>query len=236
MLASPRPTLAKAITVELRAKEGRNLMAVAVYGSVAQRAERKHSDMDLLLIVRRKRHALRAAIEQGVLVTFLPMTPEEAKGEVAGAHENLPEALSGWRSMRPLYDPTGLIRKLKVRARRPTASQFRESARLALLATFEDYGKLRNAIEEGDAEEAREMAIWFTGGAVTILFCLDRHVPATGRRLFADVRRRGRLGNAICSLRYEELPIAKADRLSRAIWKHLLLRARRQRIAVSGMV
>lgn len=235
MSAFSRLDLAASLARGLQAKEGRNLVAVAVYGSVAQGTEREHSDLDVLLVVREKRRRPWAILEGGVLVTLKQMTMEEAADEAAGAHENLPEALSGWRSMRPLYDPHGFVARLIRRARKPGARQFRESARLALLATFEDYGKLLNAVADGDREEAREMAIWFTNGAMTILFCLQRRVPASGHRLFADMRRSEALGKRICALRYGNHGLRETGRLARGIWGDLLRKARAQRIAIAGL-
>ena len=53
--------LAKTIAVDLQRREGRNLVAVGVYGSVARGEERHHSDVDLLVVVRRKRRKFREA-------------------------------------------------------------------------------------------------------------------------------------------------------------------------------
>lgn len=132
--------------------------------------------------------------------------------------------------MRPLYDPRGLLRSLRARSRRPTPAQFREAARRALLETYEDLGKLRNAVAAGDAAEAREMAIWFTGGAMGLLFDLEGHVLRTGRRAFIDVRQFAPVGEMMCDLRYRGHSLAAASRLAESIWADLLLRARRRGI------
>src|SRR5207247_664333 len=90
----------------------------------------------------------------GVLVSLLRLTWDEAADEVRGYSWNLPEALSGWRSVQELYDPRGLLRSLRDRSLRPRAHQFREAARGGFLGTFEDYGKLLNALEAEDTAEA----------------------------------------------------------------------------------
>jgi len=207
------------------------LLAVGLYGSVSRGEDRAHSDIDLVLVVRSRGTRMRMLIRNGVLVSLLQMTPDEAAEEVRGYAWNLPEALSGWQSMQPLYDPTGLLRRLRERSRRPTTHQFREVARRGFLGAYEDYGKLLNALEAGDAEEAREMAIWFTEGAAMILLCLERHVVSTGRRIFAELPNRDG-GGAIRRLRYERLSIDEMTRLARSIWTSLLRRARAQHIAL----
>jgi len=104
---------------------------------------------------------MRRLIRNGVLVSLLQLTRDEAAKEVRGYSWNLPEALSGWRSVQELYDPSGLLRRLRDRSLRPRAHQFREAARRGFFGTYEDYGKLLNALEARDADEGREMAIWF---------------------------------------------------------------------------
>ncbi len=232
---SRRLRLSERIAEELRRREGRNLVGVGVFGSVARGTDREFSDIDLLVVVRRKRRSFRHRMREGILVTVLQMTPAEARREVTGRGPWLGEALAGWRSMRALYDPTRLIARLKARARRPTARQFRESARRALLEAYEDYGKLRNAIAAGDREEAREMALWFAGGAMGFVLDVEGRVPETGRRAFIQVRRRGALGRAIVALRYRPLPLKETKRVAERTWAAMVRRARAEGIAVPGL-
>jgi predicted nucleotidyltransferase len=230
MTRSRRLLTAQALADEFRRKEGRNLIAVGVYGSVPRGDEREHSDIDMLVVVRRRRPSIRHHVRDGVLVTILQHTPAEAREEVMGSRPDLNDALGGWRSLRPLYDPHGLLADLKRRARRPSRSQFSEAARQALLETFEDLGKLRNAIRAGDRDEAREMAIWFTGGAMGVLNNLDARVLETGRRAFIELRGHGDVDRAIRRLRYETLSLPDTEALAERVWRDLLSRAERQGI------
>jgi predicted nucleotidyltransferase len=226
-MATPsRFELAKAIAQDLRRKEGRNLVAIGVYGSVARGEDRRYSDIDMLVVVRRKRPRIRHTLRSGILATILQETPEEASLEVHGAYPGLNDALGGWRSMHPLYDPSGLLRRLRDQARRPNVQAFRKSARIHFLETFEDLGKLWNAIAAADREEAREMAIWFSGAAMGTLFDLEGHVLMTGRQAFVELRRYRRLGIAIRRLRYDSLSLPEMQRLSEFTWRRLLDRAK----------
>jgi kanamycin nucleotidyltransferase len=222
--------LAKTITAELRRREGRNLVAVGVYGSVARGEDRRHSDVDLLVVVRRKRRWIQHRIQDGILVTVLQQTPAEARDEVTGSRPGMNVALGGWRSMRPLFDPSGLLRRLRSQAHRPTVRQARGAARLHLFETYEDLGKVWNAIEAGDADEAREMAIWFSGAAMGTLFDLEGHILKTGRRAFVEIRRYGKLGEAIRRLSFDTLSLSETQRLAEFVWKDLLDRAAAKRI------
>lgn len=236
MVESPRLILTRNILDELKVREARNLVAFGVFGSVARGQDRRHSDLDLLVVLRRKRGTPRVELRQGVLVTYLRLTPDEARAEVYSAEPDLSGRLEGWRSLRPLYDPDGFLRRLRARARRPPMSQFREAAHRGLLGAYEDLGKLRNAAEAKDSDEMREMAILFSGTAADALFSLERFVSPIHRREFVDVRRFGRTGRSICALRYGNVSIAQRWKLAESVWKSLTRRARRQGIDVVGLV
>lgn len=235
MVETPRFALARTLAEEFREKGGRNLVAVAVFGSVASRRERAHSDLDLLLVVRRKTSRPSAWIRRGTLVTCKELTREEAGDEVTGTHLALPEILAGWRSMRPLHDPTRLLARLIARAHRVPASQFRRSAEEGFPAVYEDLGKLRDAVEAEDRAKMREMAIWFTGGATWLLFLLNERAVSTGQEMFVEVRRLGPVGRKIATLRYRNLSIAETSRLAESIWASLRRKAGRQRIPVDDV-
>jgi len=226
MVTTNRLSHVKVIVEDLRKREGRNLVAAGVYGSVARGEDRQHSDIDLIVVVRRKRPRIRHTLDSGILVTFLQETPEEARNEVRGAYPGLNDALGGWRSLRPIYDPSGLLRRLRDEARGPNVRAFQKSAQLHFLKAFEDLGKLWNAIEARNTDEAREMAIWFSGAAMGSLFDLEGLVLKTGRRAFIELRRYGRLGTAIRRLRYVSMSLARMQRLSESIWGELLDRAK----------
>ena len=236
MARSPRFSMAMDVARDLRRREGRNLVAVGVFGSVARGDDREFSDIDLLVVVRRKRKGIRTRMWRGTLLTVHQLTPAEAREEVTGQGPWLNDALGGWRSMRALHDPARLIARLRARARRPTARQFRESAGRAILSTYEDYGKLRNAVAAGDREEAREMALWFSSGAAGSLLDLEGHVLVSGRRMFIEARRYGALGRAIWSLRYDPLSLRETERLAARVWALLLERARKRGVSIPGLM
>ena len=230
MVGSPRMAVARALASEFRRREGRNLLAVAVYGSVAYGHEHAHSDIDLLVVCRRRTGLPWARMRRGFLVTFNEMTPEEVRDEVTGPNLNLAEILSGWRAMRPLYDPTGLLRRSIARAHRVPGHQFRRAAREGLFTVYEDLGKLRDAAEAGDRPKLREMAIWYTGGAAALLCLLERHVVSTGEELFVEVRGLGPVGKEIAALRYGNPGVRETGRLAESIWSALRREARLQGI------
>ena len=233
---SPRLALARRIAREIRERERANLIAVGVYGSAARGDDREFSDVDVLVVVRRKRAWIRHRIRDGILVTFHQLTPAEAREEATGSGPWLNGPLAGWRDTLALDDPTRLISRLRARAWKPSAAQFRESARRDLLELFERYGKVRNAIAAGDFEEARETASYFSDGAAGTLLDLEGHVPAPHRRYFLEVARLGSVGRAIWRLRHEARTMPAITRLTEQVWAGLLEKAQVQGIRIPGLL
>jgi len=229
-----RWTVAREVARELREREGSNLVAVGVYGSVARGEDRRFSDLDLLVVTRRRRRGIRHGIREGVLVTVHQVTPAEARREVTeGPWLNGP--LSGWRETRALYDPAGLIARLRTIARRPYPEALRESARRDLIETLEEYGKVRNAIASGDLEEARQMVVWFTEHAAGTILDLEARVPRVHGRYFVEARKVGRTGRAIWRLRFDARTIGAISRLTDLVWAGLLERAGARGIRIPGL-
>lgn len=220
-----RWAVAKTIARELREREGTNLVAVGVYGSVARGEDREFSDLDLFVVLRRKRSWIRPMFREGVYVTPSVHTPAEAREEATGSGPWLCEKLGGWYSMRPLFDPRRFLSKVATRARHPTAAQFRGSARNDLISTYEDYGKVLNAVAAEDADDVREMSVWFTGGAGGALLDIEGRAMRTDHEMTAVVRSYGGIGRDILRLRYTTLPPREAGRLARRIWRGLVERA-----------
>ena len=233
MPGSPRLALAKDILARQRNSEGANLRGFGVIGSVAEGKDLRHSDLDLVVLQLRPRGP-RVELREGVLVTYLRLTPQDARREVTEPSLEMFGRLAGWRSLRPMFDPSGSLRRVRALARRdPPQKQFDEAARLGLLGLYEDVGKFRNAMETRDRsreQEIRDMAMWFAGEAMGILYALRRHVPTDHRREFADLRRFGPLGRDIRRLRYDDLGLRGSSQLVEGIWTRLLAAARRRKI------
>src|SRR5436309_15318669 len=87
MTRRSRLELARTVTAQLRRREGRNLLAVGLYGSVSRGEDRAHSDIDLVLLVRSGKTGLQMLMRNGVLVSLLRLTRDEAADEVRRSEE-----------------------------------------------------------------------------------------------------------------------------------------------------
>lgn len=213
--------LAQRVAKELVAKHGRDVLAVGVMGSVALGEEGPFSDVDVIVLAKRA-GSFEKSVRDGILISGLWQTLKEAETDVTEPSEAPIETLSGWWSLRVLYDPTGVLERLAARARGASAEFFRDSARMALLGAREDFGKVRNAVRSGKDDDVAEMSIWFSGAAAVALSCILHHVPHSGRTLFAEVRDLPLPGKDIVRLRYERLNAEETGALAEDIWERLL--------------
>src|SRR2546422_6299185 len=244
MVPSRRLEIAESLVAQYRKRYGRSLVGMGVFGSVGRGDDRTGSDIDMLVVTREmaQRNSSgsvehpKSRIIDGIAVTFLQWTTKQAREEVMGSRKDLNGALAGWRSLRPLYDPENFLAMLRRRSFHPTPAQWRGATRQALLETFEDLGKLRNAVESEDLDELREMVIWYTDGAMGCLFDLERFVLSTGRRAFIEALRFGSTGRAIRQLRYGNESPGVASRLAETIWSDLIRRARRKGIRMPPLL
>lgn len=229
-------TIIETVVGRLRKQYGKHLLGIAVFGSVALGEEREHSDVDLLVVLSLGPRKDRFLIYDRRLVSILHLAKNEAEAEVSEPSAALPEILSGWRNMKILYDPGGLIQRLKQRAERPPARLFTASARLTLLGAYEDLGKILNAFDSNDEDEVREMSIWFTLAAAHTLACLQRQVFSTDRRIFLEIRNVRPVGKLIWRLRYGEMSPRQRVLLARRIWSGLLKKAQDRGLNIEKLI
>lgn len=233
---SPHLDLARRVAQDLLEERGDDILAVGIMGSVALGETSQFSDIDMIVITRRRDpEGWQQRIVDGILVSGLQMTREEAERSVTTPNLDLPEILSGWRSVLPIHDPDGILARLKEEAGSVPMELFRKSSRLALLTTVEDLGKLRDALEAGRLDEAREMSIWYTGSAITALANILGHVPRSGKTLAQDVRRLSPIGEDLWRLRTQPVEAETMRRLAEGTWAAILRAAEESGITVEDL-
>lgn len=235
-MASPHQRLAKRLADELVEQYGDEILGVGVMGSVGLGEEGRHSDVDLLVLAR-QRGSIKDTMRNGIPVSYTRRTPEEAEEDISTPNDWLVGRLSGWWSLKILYDPTGAFERLANRARRTPPEVFSRSARMSLLRSLGLLRMLRGALASGK-EEAAEVALWFTGGTAGALACLLPHVPRSGKTLFAELAALSPLGQQIKQLRYNRPMVEDPGALAEEIWADLLRLAAESGITVddSGLM
>lgn len=200
-------------------QDGEEILGVGVMGSVGLGEEGPHSDVDVLVLARH-RGDLDDTVRDGIPVNFLWRTPAEAEEDISTPNDWLVGLLSGWRTLKIFYDPTGAFERLAEKAREASPELFARSARMSLTRSLGLLRMLRGALASG-REEAAEVALWFTGGAAGALACLLRHVPRSGKTLFAELAALSPLGQKIEQLRYGRPAVEDPGALAEEIWEAL---------------
>ncbi len=201
--------IARKVVGELRRDLGRNVIAVGISGSVARGTAEKYSDIDMEIIVRRPlRISYRFLIVEKTYCSLNFATWQGVMREVGMPHHELPETLGGFTKIRSLYDPKGLLHRLEARARHVPRAVFRKSAELALLHSYEDFCRVKNAYLKGDDIVLRDNVFLVTHSAALVVASLNRASFVSDREIFRAHKRFSRLPRGfdrIEQLRYGSL-------------------------------
>lgn len=127
--------LAQCIAEELGEQYGDEILGVGVMGSVGLGEEGPYSDVDMLVLASH-RGALDDSMREGIPVSYLWRTPSEAEEDISTPNDWLVGTLSGWWSLKILYDPTGALKRLAERARRTPPELLARSARMSLVGSL----------------------------------------------------------------------------------------------------
>lgn len=219
-MASRHERLAERIAKELVEQYGNEILGVGVMGTVGLGEEGPSSDVDMLVLAKH-RGSVEDTMRDGIPVNYTWRTSSEAEEDISTPDDWFVGLLSGWRSLKILYDPTGAFKRLADRAQITPPELFSRSARVSLLRSHGLLRMLRGALASGQ-EEAAEVALWFSGGAAGALACLLRHVPRSGKTLFAELATLSPLGKKIAQLRYGRPVVEDPGALAEEIWEALL--------------
>lgn len=233
LVTSPHLRLAKRLAEELVKKHGEEILGVGVMGSVGLGEEGPYSDVDLLVLAKH-RGDLEDTMRDGIPVNYTWRTPAEAEEDISTPNDWLVGLLSGWRSLKILYDPQGAFERHAEKAREASPELFARSARVSLARSLGLLRMLRGALASGK-EEAAEVALWFTGGAAGALACLLGHVPRSGKTLFAELAAISPLGQRIHRLRYGWAVVEDPGAQAEEIWEALLGLAAEADISVDDL-
>lgn len=86
--------------------------------------------------------------------------------------------------MLPLYDPEGLLPKLEKRASRVPVRIFRESARLALIHSYEDFCRAKNSYLKHDYVVLKDNVLGVTHSAALVVAGLNRRSFNSDKEIF----------------------------------------------------
>ena len=177
--------VARKVILQLRRKLGSNLRAAGLSRSVGRGTAEKYSDIDFLLIVRKAANNLpRFMIVDDNYCSLGFETWDSAIRQLTQPSHELPELLGGFTGILPIYDPRRLLPKLETRARKVPADVFRKSAELALLHSYEDFCRVKNAYLKGDMMVLKDNVLFVTHSAAVVVASLNRIPFVSDREIF----------------------------------------------------
>ena len=178
-------TIARMVALRIRGRLGRNLRAIGVVGSVARGMAEIYSDVDMLVMVKRLRRSLPTEfILRGTYCSINQRTLRDAIDELTVPSDRLPEIIGGYRKILPLYDPGNLMPYLERTAAKIPNRVFRRSAQLALLHSYEDFCRVKNAYLDHDEVVLIDSAQYVTYSAALAVASLNRTGFNSDREIF----------------------------------------------------
>ncbi len=177
--------VAKRIVRELKSQLGEDLLAVGVCGSVARGTAERYSDIDHLIIIKRPHPEMPLyKILENTYCSLFYETPQSIDAQLHSANHELSEILGGLTKILPLYDPRKILLKIEAEAQRIPVGIFHKSAELALLHSYEDFCRTKNAYLAGDEIVLKDNVYAVTGSAANIVAALNQRYFVSDREIF----------------------------------------------------
>ncbi len=120
----------------------------------------------------------------------------------------LPEILGGLTKILPLYDPGKILPKIEAKAQNIPEELFRECAELALLHSYEDFCRTKNAYLRDDEIVLKDNVMAVTISAANAVAALNNSHFVSDREIFKAHKRYRKLPKGfdrIEELRYGDL-------------------------------
>jgi kanamycin nucleotidyltransferase len=176
-----RLALAGEITQVLLRRHGDDILAVAVWGSVARGADTAHSDLELWAVTTAAlppREALRVAGD--VVVQVSRTTADRALADAGTVDRFWPINAAKWREYRALVDRSGFCARLRAATTGLRDEAFDRALRDAMRPLPEVAGKLHSSRERGDRYGLLKAGRDLTHNTALIIGLANRrHYPST---------------------------------------------------------
>jgi predicted nucleotidyltransferase len=202
-------SIGRKVARQLKKDFGANVLAIGFRGSVARRTAERFSDVDLLIVLRKSAEI--TSTHMLVDNTYCSLNFETWKSAISKLREpnpELPEILGGFKKILGIYDPSRLMPQLEEEAGRVPRAVFRKSAELALIHSFEDFCRAKNAFLNKDDIVLKDNIHNVTHSASNVVAALNGYGFASDREIFIAYKKFGKLPrdfSEIHALRYGNL-------------------------------
>jgi Nucleotidyltransferase domain len=178
----------------LKRENGRNVTAVGVTGSVARGKAERYSDIDMEIIVGKAvAGSYQSRIIEDVYCSLTFATRREALREITQPHPEVPQKLGRFTMIHRLYDPAGFLSSLQERANHIPSHIFHKSAELALLYSYEDFCRVKNAYLDRNEGLLRDNVNYVTHSASLVVASMNNSHFVSDREIFTTYKRLSKL-------------------------------------------
>jgi predicted nucleotidyltransferase len=177
--------IAERIVKELRIQLGHDLRAVGLTGSIARGTAQKYSDIDHLIILKQPHPELPLyRIIEDTYCSLLYETRQSLNAQLTTPHHELPEILGGLTKILPLYDPDKIFKKIEAKAQSIPKELFHRCAELALIHSYEDFCRVKNACIIGDEIVLKDNIHAITHSIANTVAALNQRYFVSDREIF----------------------------------------------------
>lgn len=164
--------VAKKISKNILKRYGKEIKAIAIYGSLAKKTDLEYSDIELFIVTKKDLSSKnKYLIYKNVPLMYWFITSKEIEEMLKnpkGEWPDWPQSVESFVKPLPLYDPENLfMRYKKIRSKIPP-STFKKACETTLINIYEEICKIKNAKLSNNkiaiTDEAREL------GWITIMF------------------------------------------------------------------
>lgn len=187
-----RVKAAQEVSSKLLRRYPDDVVATAVFGSVARGEDREHSDIDMQLLVRKgAKLSTHYFVLSGCYFSVVAKTEEEWTSELTRPVSGLCLTAGSLQNILTLHDPSGAFRRLRAMAESLPEEAWKTAIREGLAGIVEDLGRVRDFLGHGDREDFRLFSVPVAFCAAKVYGDLTRQMLRTERELNTVFEKRG---------------------------------------------
>jgi kanamycin nucleotidyltransferase len=183
-----RLRIAHALKRKILKKHGKQVLGIAIYGSVAKNEDRMYSDLEMFVVTKRKQAA------RDVRYVYKDMTVEVAYTSARTILREARRVTINWaieadcyRSYAVLYEKNAWFKKLQRATQTQDARAFTKAIRKYVVWLHELIGKIKNAYRYHDDNLFYWLAAYLGWESLLLLGLMNKHYYKSERVMFDEV-------------------------------------------------
>ncbi len=187
-----RVEAAHEISSRLLKRHPEDVIATAVFGSVARGEDREHSDIDMQVIIKEgSKLSSHYFILEDCYISVSVRTERDWVTELTHSLSGLCLTAGAFRDVLIIHDPSGAFKRLRTVAEELPDDAWKAAIREGLAGIVEDLGRVRNFYDDKDHPNFRLFSVLVAIGAAKVYGDLTRLMLKTEKDLNTVFEKRG---------------------------------------------